>query len=148
MNNRTKQNHKIYWLILFFLIAVIPLMNCKTSSDSNTDENGTLNKEFKKEGFINNNEFRIVIVVPAESDEDISSIEKTAKHRAFMSFQKFLRSQNRVVKQSIRAKILNLINQHGRLSEDKAQSKTRKVYFFEVKKDNLKHYIYSSSAPR
>ena len=52
------------------------------------------------------------------------------------------------IDQNTRAKLLNLINQHGSLRDIDDSSKTRTVYVFEIKKNNLKKIISKAATKR
>jgi hypothetical protein len=147
-------------IIIFFLISSLTysvLMLCNSSkpvkngagggSGNNKTENNASTLEYEKEGFISNDTFRIVIVNPEGVPIDSAEIEKIARQRALMSLQKHLSSSERIIDQNTRAKLLNLIEQNGKLTRHEEGSKTRDVYFFDIKKDDLNGYL-NSCAPR
>jgi hypothetical protein len=98
-------------------------------------------EEFKQEGFINGDLFRIVIVTPKEENTPAGEIESAAKRRAFVSLQKYLASKNSIINQNVNAMLLNLVEKDGTLKPLNREHPTRKVYFYEVQRANLRQYV-------
>ena len=120
-----------------------PLNDKKVPDKKNPDDKKTpepLAEEYRKEGFISPDLFRVVIVQPADSSDTPRDVQRTAENRAFMSLQNYLRTRNIAVKTETRSAILTLIknNGSGRFVDG---GRTRKVYLFDIKKDNLRYSI-------
>lgn len=115
----------------------------KTNVVAREGSDTALKEEYKHEGFISSGVFRVVIVEPTEAaGEDLARAGSTAKKRAYLSLKKYLVSGDRIVTANVDASLLNLIEREGqltRIEEDK--SLTRRVYFFDIKKTDLKGYI-------
>ena len=137
--------------VLTFSISIISCKKKQVKDEKTTNNNETgkekeLPKEYRKEGFISKSLFRIIIVEPRESCPGIEEIEKTAKRRAFMSLQKYLASRNKTINQNTRAKLLNLINQNGKISKPDYDGGSRELFIFEIKKDNLIYDVNQAAA--
>jgi hypothetical protein len=105
--------------------------------------------EFEQEGFISGDLYRIVVVVPKGADPaEISSVEKTARQRALSSLQKFLISQDRVVDQNITAELLRLLESGGALEDTHCKSESRDIFYYNVKKENLRGFILGIARKR
>lgn len=137
---------RILMAALVFLFTTSFLLQCTKAQRNNGDTipvNETLLvREYLKEGFISEDVFRVVIVIPQGSNDDITSIEKRAKQRALMSLQKYLTSQNMTVDQKTRTKLLHL-TKGGTLTKRDDTCETRQVYLFQINRRNLKHHVDS-----
>ena len=151
-------NRDFLAFILSALIIFAPACACKTQVVEDVKEiespkieiaNDPLKEDFRREGFISNNVFRVVIVEPktVHGVEDVSSIMKTSKKRAYLTLKKYLISNDRIVTGNVDASLINLIEQEGKLSTLKDTSPTRTVYYFELNKSNIKGYV-EGLAPR
>lgn len=100
--------------------------------------------QFEKEGFIAKNVYRVVIVTDKNfSDKDLDSVKETAQKRSLTSLQKYLQSQNKSVTQNTTAHLLNLILDNGALEMKKDLTDKHTVFFFDVKKSDVKRYVDS-----
>jgi hypothetical protein len=107
-----------------------------------------LEEEFRKEGFINPSTFRVVIIEPADvSGSDGYAID-TAKKRAYLMLKKHLLSDNRIVTSNVDAALLGIVERDGALKKIDDAKKTRNVYFFEIKKPDIKQHIESLAPKR
>jgi len=107
-----------------------------------TSQKETTNKEFMKEGFINNNTFRVIILSPFNNCEySKDKILKKGEKRALVTLSKFLISKNRVVNSNTRIKLTNLIKSHGHLEKISDNCEKDVIFSFNVKANNLKSLI-------
>ncbi len=128
---------------IVFPLTLSPLFLCtKGQRDTVPGKDTALVREYLDEGFISEDVFRVVIVIPQGSTEDITVIEKRAKQRALMSLQKYLTSRNMTVDQKMRRKLLHLA-EGGTLSKRDDTCETRQVYLFQINRRNLKHHVDS-----
>jgi len=97
--------------------------------------------EYQKEGFITPDRYRVIIVVPAENDNEPSSIKELAQQRAVLSLRKYLMSQDIPVNHNAQAYILNVVQNHGTLKKHETSCSTRYCFFFDISKNNLKHSL-------
>ncbi len=107
-----------------------------------------LEEQFRKEGFIAPNTFRVVIIEPAESTGSDNYALETAKKRAYLMLKKHLLSDNRIVTSNVDAAILGIVERDGSLRKIEDAKKTRNVYFFEIKKEGIKQHIESLAPKR
>ncbi len=145
----------LLYCFLLLSIVLIGFSSCsknikKTNATSiPLDNTSSTDREYIKEGFITKDLYRIIIVEPKdEIDYPKTSIEKTAKRRAFVSLQKYLSANNILPDKNINANLLNLIGEYGTIKEAPGKSKTRKVHLFEIKKSNLKQSLDNLSTTR
>ncbi|MBN2040608.1 MAG: hypothetical protein JW864_11220 [Spirochaetes bacterium] len=125
---------------LLILIFILTIMAC---SDEQVREDKLQDKpapEFRDEGFITDNLFRIIIVKPKDSSYDTAISEKYAKKRALISLRKHVQSRKGKIDRNMNAALLNLIERNGELRKEKS-NKDRDIYLFEIKKNNLKDYL-------
>jgi len=98
--------------------------------------------EYEYEGFINENTYRIVIVMPNDTMKNKQAdVEKTARMRALSSIQKYLASQDKQVDHNITAELLSLIEKNGNLFAGHSATKSRDIYYYDIKKEHLKEYL-------
>ena len=144
--------YPIFSLIISIVIASIyctkEIQKDTNVNKPNTKSNLEVSKEYLEEGFISKNTFRIVIVEPHGESDEKNAIEKKARHRAFMHLQNYLMSRKGIINQNTKARLLNLVNQNGKLSMFEKKQETRRVYFFEINKSNLKGFVDSISSRR
>lgn|GEM_PF-943550 len=120
----------------------------KTEADANIKKN-EIEKRYLNEGFINQNVFRVIILAPEEECMNgLTEIEYRARKRAEASLQKFLLSNDRIVDQNTRASILNLISSHGKLSAKDIHCQGNNVFYFDIKKTNLKRHLKKITSSR
>lgn len=128
----------------FHLTVIIIFLSILSCSDEQIKENEpgkSLALEFRDEGFISQNIYKIIIVKPKyKNSTDSRDTEKYAKKRALISLRKYVQSRKGKVSRNINAALLNLIDQNGKLRKESSQ-KNRDIYFFEIEKINLKEYI-------
>ncbi|MFW5807481.1 MAG: hypothetical protein ACOC2H_05585 [Spirochaetota bacterium] len=101
----------------------------------------TIYRKYRKEGFIDPDTYSIVIVRPSDSNDSEDEIISQAKKRAYVSFQKHIRQQGKIVDQNMNAALLNLVNSRGNLQRIEDSEDSRTVYVFLIKRERLKHYI-------
>lgn len=160
MQKRLQQNNIFPWnsviqsgrlLKIILLCIIIAGTSLYCSSEKIKKDDGRQNNtvlEYEHEGFIGENVYRIVIVVPhyiLESKQ--SDIEKTARMRALSSLQKYLASQDKQVDHNITAELLSLIEKNGNLSTGHSMSKSRDIYYYDIKKERLKEYLLDLKRP-
>ncbi len=107
-----------------------------------------LEEQFRKEGFIAPNTFRVVIIEPAETAGSDNYALETAKKRAYLMLKKHLLSDNRIVTSNVDAAILGIVERDGSLRKVEDAKKTRNVYFFDIKKEGIKQHIESLAPKR
>lgn len=131
----------------FFTLLSLIMFSC-SSTEVKKDRAGYNSssapdyREYEKEGFITEDIYRVVIVEPVGGAErDTDSVLKTAKRRARTSMQKHLTMSGKIINNNAKARLLNLINDHGELRETKRKYETKRVYLFDVKKPGLRQYL-------
>lgn len=133
------------FLLFLFISTCFITFSCSKSTQTTTttgsNDTEQMLKKYSREGFINNNLFRVIIVEPENSPNSEDSIKEKAERRAFISFQKYIRSKGKKLKANAKPNLLNLINDSGKLMPIKDKKNSRTVYVFEVKKNNLVSYI-------
>ncbi|TAL39073.1 MAG: hypothetical protein EPN93_03080 [Spirochaetes bacterium] len=143
-------------LLMSALFALLPVQcTCDKIGGPETVNNGRLpdnNKtappEFEQEGFIGDGVYRVIIIQPAETAPKGSVLEDTARQRALSSLQKYLIAQDRIVDANVTAELNALIARHGTLAEQPSTRDTRRLYYFDVRKDRLKEYLNTTTRKR
>jgi hypothetical protein len=153
-----KKKGALYYITALIICIILFSISCKTGNESsngiNKDTNinkydPMLERKYLKEGFLSSDLFRVVIVQDGVSDTvDRDEVEDLAKKRSLASLKKFLRMHNRVITHSANAKLLNLISDNGTLTKKEEISKRNSVFYFDVRKNNIKRYIDSISPKR
>ena len=135
-------------LVLFSSAICCVIIFCNSSierqnSGNNVAADNSLKEVFSREGFISRDLFRVVIVKPAESElNNISQVESLGKKRAYMTLKNHLLSQERIITPNVNAKLLNLVNNNGKITcFTNDTCATRKVFFYEIRKENLRGYV-------
>lgn len=134
---------------VFFSLAICcSIIVCKSSvqqqnSGKSIKGDDLLKEEFSREGFISRDLFRVVIVKPSEAEGNhILQVEKLGKKRAYMTLKNYLLSNERIVTPNVNAQLLNLVNNFGKIKcYEKDTCLTRKVFFYEIEKENIQGYI-------
>ncbi len=120
----------------------------KTETHTNIKKN-EIEKRYLTEGFISIDVFRVIILAPEEEClNNLKEIEYRARKRAEASLQKFLVSKDRIIDQNTRATILNLINSHGKLQAKDIHCQGNNVFYFDIKKSNLKRHLKRITSSR
>jgi hypothetical protein len=87
-----------------------------------------------KEGFIDENTYRIIILAPlSDYESDGEKIKEKGRTRAFSSLQKFLVSKNRAIDSKTQAMILNLVKDNGTLICQDLQFQGNNVFYYDIK---------------
>lgn len=99
--------------------------------------------EFEQEGFIDDSTYRLIIIEPLGAGEPRSrkDLEDSARSRAISSLQKYLYAENKQVDAGTRTGLLNLVDRHGALRLVEKNNATRRVYYFEIRKEGLRRYL-------
>ncbi len=141
-------------LMIFILASCIVYFSCSPKTvknnecrKSSTAKTNGPDREFMKEGFINSGTYRIIIVsTKSECLEGLTSIEKKAKKRAVTSLKKYIQSTGKRYTQSLNTGMINLINDNGHFSRKDESCNKDLIFFFDIKKDNIKYYINTISS--
>jgi len=105
--------------------------------------------EYDREGFISDSVYRIVIVEPkGESCRNLEAIESAARLRALSSLQKYIVSQGRPIDQNINADLISIIKHNGEFYDTHNSTGRRDIYYYDIKKNNLREYIIRISKTR
>ncbi|HOT44733.1 MAG TPA: hypothetical protein PLM53_07120 [Spirochaetota bacterium] len=108
-----------------------------------------IEKKYLTEGFISNDLYRVVIISPKEAGQsDMEYIQNKAKKRARVSMEQNLAASNIPVDRNTRAEILNLIDQHGRLSRKDIEHRRYNVFYYEITKKNMKNYLKNAASQK
>lgn len=143
--------------IISLLLSILIFSTCskeiikKTESKNprKDDKKERLEKEYMKEGFINTNTFRVIIVsTESERIEDLKSIEKRIKKRALTSLKKYIISKGKSFAPQVNSALLNLINDHGKLSQNNKGCLDDYVFIYDIRKKNIKFSIETLSKNR
>ena len=130
-------------LLINFLIIVSSCSSNKQVPQNQSKENAILHLEYENEGFIDNNTFRVIVIIPAEEQYDEISIKQKAQERAYVSLKNYIISKNKVIDSKIQNYLTTTINTYGFLQKRSSTSSTRDCYFFDIIKSGLKAEIES-----
>ena len=140
-----KHPHRIVPVTIFvmtlFIISCSKDIQKKSEKLDTPDDQDLMVLEYQKEGFISPDRYRVIVVVPAGYDTTPSLIEKMAQQRAVLSLRKYLMSRDIPVNRNAQAYILNVVENHGILKKHETSGSTRYCFFFDIRKDNLKHSL-------
>ncbi len=128
-------------LLTIFTISCSKEIQKKSLPADKPDDQDLMVLEYQKEGFISSDRYRVIIVVPAENDNNISDIKEFAQKRAVLSLRKYLMSQGIPVNRNAQAYILNVVQDHGTLKKHETSCSTRYCFFYDISKNNLKHSL-------
>ncbi len=105
---------------------------------------------YDQEGFISADNYRVIIVEPRENAhrENRDAIEKSARLRALSSLEKYLISEGYSLAPSTRAKLINLIERYGTIRLVDSPNTQRIVYYYEIRKMNLKQVLHDTCRTR
>jgi hypothetical protein len=154
---KNKNPRRFMKKISLILLSALLFFSCKTKTvivdkkDIKPDNknNVVLDKEFMKEGFINNEIFRVVIVTEKNdcrtSENDISDL---AKKRSSAILKNYIISQNRIYDSNANATVINLIEEKGRIIPKKSDCSENRVYYLDIKMPEIKNYILNSAKQR
>jgi len=101
----------------------------------------TLLFEYEKEGFIDNNTFRVVVIIPAEAQCDELSVQQKGQERAYVSLKNYMITQNKVFDSKAHNYLMTTISSYGTLTKRDSVCSTRSCYFFDITKKGLKAEI-------
>ncbi|MCX7678361.1 MAG: hypothetical protein N2316_04005 [Spirochaetes bacterium] len=152
---KSKKWKRTLIIAMFIFITLVYCKQARRTDHISANENAekldfteVLEEEFRKEGFISPNIFRVVIIEPVDSSSTRDYAQETAKKRAFLMLKKHLLSENRIVNQNVEATILGIVEHNGTVTKVDDMKKTRNVYFFEIKKEGIKQHIESLAPKR
>ncbi len=137
-------------LFLSIIISGACTRNVRETCPINPPDNG-LKEIYSKEGFVSNDRFRVVIVQPVGKDMvDNESISQTARKRALFALKNYVLSQNGRITSNADAALLNIVNDNGKLSsqENDDRCATRKVFFYDIEKRNLRQQLNDIASRR
>ena len=146
---------------LFIVTTSIVLFSCSSTNKKDvtdvkktiTDENNSvteigIDKEYLKEGFIDNNTFRVIILSSSTNcDFPKEEVLKKSRKRALATLSKFLISKNRIVNSNTKAKLKQLIHNNGTLLKIKKNCDKGITFAFNIESRHLKSQI-SDIAPK
>ena len=138
---------------LFVMMFILCITSCSRNIATEPDKNISKKKStydfdpiYQKEGFIEKNIFRVVIVtIKSQKDTDMDSIKDTAKKRSLSTLQKYLQENNKIINQNTTAQLLNLIEFNGSLKQKENISENHNIYYFDIEKQDVKRYVESVS---
>lgn len=120
-------------LILYFSSCA-----SKKVPDLPLKENNALLFEYEKEGFIDNNTFRVIVIIPADEHYDELSVQQKGQERAFVSLKNYIISQNKVFDSKMHNYLMTTITGYGTLKKRDSTCSTRYCYYFDITKSGLK----------
>ncbi len=131
-------------------LVVVAAVSCKTVTRDNgtkTDDKsfvtGDIEKKYLAEGFIDKNIYRIVIVNPKNDGTPQSDIKSKSMKRAISSLEKFIQDSDKKSDANTRANLLRLMESNGSFYKKNVEKYANDVYYFDIKKDNIKKFILS-----
>ena len=143
---------KIFLIVL--LVGTCSICSCKTNSPQTdnrkinqptSDIDGQLIRQYEKEGFIEKNKYIILFVKPTDSTMSDSEIEIQIKKRAQSSLRKTIQDSGLMISSKSDTKILNVINDNGKILKLNDTNNSRTIYVLEIQKDNIKSYILNNN---
>ncbi|MGQ9843396.1 MAG: hypothetical protein ACUVRK_07495 [Spirochaetota bacterium] len=132
-------------LIVYCMLVYLPFI-CHISSCASKKhvsmippkENTALLFEYEKEGFIDNNTFRVIVIIPAKEHYDELLVQQKGQERAFVSLKNYIISRNKVFDSKMHNYLMTIIMGYGTVKKMDSTSSTRYCYFFDITKSGLK----------
>ncbi|NMB66010.1 MAG: hypothetical protein GYA16_14190 [Spirochaetes bacterium] len=134
----------IFYSLLLYLPMICYISSCaskKTVTNIPPQEKNTLLFEYEKEGFIDNNTFRVIVIIPAEEHYDELSIQQKGQERAFVSLKNYIISRNNVFDSKMHNYLMTTITGYGTLKKRDSTCSTRYCYYYDITKSGLKAEI-------
>lgn len=135
-------------LMCCVLLLYLPLVCCISSCASKQSAKDILPKEenpllfeFDKEGFIDNNTFRVIVIIPAGEQYDELSVQQKGQERAFVLLKNYIISRNKSFDSKMHNYIMTTISTYGTLKKRDSTCTTRYCYYFDITKSGLKAEI-------
>ncbi|MCX8124262.1 MAG: hypothetical protein N3F66_08875 [Spirochaetes bacterium] len=139
---------RIIICILFLLLPLVFLLSSCASKKpatpippTNTTGREELLFEYEKEGFIDNNTFRVVVILPAEEQYNELSAQQKGQERAYVSLKNYITTQNKVFDSKIHNYLLTIISSYGSIKKRNSSCSTRYCYYYDITKNGLKAEI-------
>jgi len=105
------------------------------------EQHNNLVLEYEKEGFIDNNTFRVIMIVPAEEEYDELSVKQKGQERAFVSLKHYIISKKKIYDEKVHGYLITTISEFGTLKKRESISPSRYCYYFDITKSGLKKEI-------
>lgn len=128
-------------IVILIVCSLVNVLSCKSENKKMVKNHYQGAFETEKEGFIDNNTYRVLLVIPADSHLTKDEIINLCKKRAYVSLKQYLLNNNVKITNNINNKLLRLINQYGNLKQQDSSNTTRKCFYFDIEKERLKKYI-------
>ncbi len=96
---------------------------------------------YLREGFIEDDLFRVVIVDSAEGGQSIEDPRDKAEKRALATLQKYLLDKDRIYDNNTRAELINLIESDGSFSKMDITHNNNSVYYLDIRKRNIRRFV-------
>lgn len=142
------KNNTILLLVSFLIITVSCATKNEVVSGNNTGGNTVTkidkgpDREFLKEGFINNSTFRVVILsTKEECEQEESALKERSQKRALVSLKKYIAAKGRSIGTNTQAGILQIIDRKGSFSRKSPACIDNCVYYFEIKEQGIRRKI-------
>jgi hypothetical protein len=139
------------FIIMFSVCLSFGAFSCtkdNTKKIPNTDHGETplsdigIDKKYLSEGFISNDIYRVVIVSPKDaSASEPEVLMDKAKKRARVSLERSLAANDIQSDRNVKAEILILIEQNGRMTKKEFEHNRYDVYYFDITKKNMLNYL-------
>jgi len=131
------------WILLLYIPFLLLLTSCtkKHVIDATTQKNNDLMFEYDKEGFIDSNTFRVVVIVPSEEPWDELSVKQKGQERAFVSLKHYIISKKIIYDEKVHGYLITTISEFGTLKKRESVSPSRYCYYFDITKSGLKKEI-------
>ncbi|MGB4269831.1 MAG: hypothetical protein WBK20_11715 [Spirochaetota bacterium] len=134
----------LLYSVLLYLPMICYISSCaskKTVNEIPPEENHALLFEYEKEGFIDNNTFRVIVIIPAEERYDEISVQQKGQERAFVSLKNYIISRNNVFDSKMHSYLMTTIMGYGTLKKRDSTCSTRYCYYYDITKSGLKAEI-------
>lgn len=123
--------------------------NSNTNNSNSTQDDAMPDKKYLKEGFINRDTFRVVIVATKDDCESNSDdIKSKANKRAYISLKKKLSARTGTISANTNARLLGLIQKNNEFKQKDDSCKKYNVYYYDIKKRNIKRYLSRIASQR
>ncbi len=136
-------------MIHLFTSCKGPQKTSTVKEEKKTTQHQKIDRLYLKEGFIDNETYRVVIVTAKDDcGKEESEIRRQAKKRSYSRLIDLLLSNDRKVTSNTRASITRLVEYNGNFIPKRVDCPGSRLYYYEVKRDNLKRYLMNISEPR
>jgi hypothetical protein len=135
-------------IMMIMLSCTTETRNIGEVADISLSDTG-IEKKYLAEGFLSEDLFRVIIVtLKGSGAPGNGAIMEKARRRALVSLERALAADDIQGGRNMKAEILNLMDQNGRLAKKNIDHARYDVYYYDINKKNMKNYFKNALQQR